>query len=159
MLAVKRRWTGEATDLDRRAGRDPRQTHFFFYMQPDPPAGAPDPGKKRPGSASGDDNRPYFSARVKMRVGKGVRPLPPLRQTQPRDSRSSSADYPVVLSQNRAAPRLCPNLSHSISDWSFTMVREPDSPSLHTASEALAALTGLVGVSADGFRSPDQHHS
>jgi hypothetical protein len=25
-------WNGEATDLDRlNAGRDPRQTHFFFY--------------------------------------------------------------------------------------------------------------------------------
>jgi hypothetical protein len=28
--------------------------NFFFYIQPDPSAGAPDPGKKRPCPASGD---------------------------------------------------------------------------------------------------------
>ncbi len=50
---VKRRWTGDATDLDRLcAGRDPRQTHFAFYVQPDLSAGTPDPGKKQPSSAS-----------------------------------------------------------------------------------------------------------
>ena len=39
------------SDLDRQrlyAGGDPRQTHFFFYVQPDPPDGARDPGRKQP---------------------------------------------------------------------------------------------------------------
>ena len=36
------------------ARRDPRQAHFAFYVHPDPPAGAPDPGKKQPSPASGD---------------------------------------------------------------------------------------------------------
>ena len=34
--------------------RDPRQTHFFFNVQPDPSAGALDPGKKQPTPTSGD---------------------------------------------------------------------------------------------------------
>lgn len=36
------------------AGRDPRQAQVAFYVHPDPPAGAPDPGKKQPRPASGD---------------------------------------------------------------------------------------------------------
>lgn len=33
---TRRLWTGDATELDRlNAGRDPRQTHFFFYEELD----------------------------------------------------------------------------------------------------------------------------
>jgi hypothetical protein len=56
--AVRRLWTGEASDLDLlRAGRDPRQTHFAFYVEPDPFTGSVEPGKKEPDHVTGFDER------------------------------------------------------------------------------------------------------
>ena len=48
-----------------------------------------------------------------------------------------------VFETNPAAARRCVNLGDSVKDWGIPLVREPDSPGLPPASEALGTTCNL----------------
>jgi hypothetical protein len=47
-----------------------------------------------------------------------------------------------VLATNPTIARRCSNLRHSVSHWSFPLVRKPDSPRVPPASQALEGVGG-----------------
>jgi hypothetical protein len=52
--------------------------------------------------------------------------------------------YPrVVLAEDSVVARGCSNFSHPITDWSFSLVRKPDSTGVATAPEALEGAAGV----------------
>jgi hypothetical protein len=59
-----------------------------------------------------------------------------------------------VLATNPTIARRCSNLRHSISHWSFPLVREPDSPRAPPAPRHWEALAEPVGMSAMGVNGP-----